>query len=185
GAVALGVAHRLHGAVALGAAGVERGVQVDEPEALIGQRARHLEVVAEHDRVGARRIPGPAAPAGPDPHAARLTGPSGALGEEGLELVVAVAHALLHAGGDHPVAGLHARVDGVAGESRAPVAEILEAQALDAHDVGVSEELEGLDDELVLAHGVEGAAEPVALAVGAHVLHAPAAAARELPLAQL
>src|SRR5690606_22349090 len=72
-AVAVGIAHGLHGAVPLRAAGVERGVEVDESEAAVGQRARHLEVVAEHDRVGARGVPCPLIPARALGHAPTLT----------------------------------------------------------------------------------------------------------------
>src|SRR5690606_20233129 len=73
GAVAVGVAHGLHGAVPLGAAGVERRVEVDEPEGAARQGARHLEVVAEHDGVRARGVPRTRMPARACGHAPTLT----------------------------------------------------------------------------------------------------------------
>ena len=79
--------------------------------------------------------------------------------EQRLELVVARRHALLHAAGDHAVARLEGRVDGVPVEPGASVAEVDERHRLDGHDVGHALELEGLDRELVLAHGVEHAVE--------------------------
>src|SRR5690606_16907734 len=72
-AVALRIADGVDGAVPLGTAGVERGVEIDEAEAFGGQRARHLEVVAEHDRVGARGVPCPRIPARALGHAPTLT----------------------------------------------------------------------------------------------------------------
>ena len=39
--------------------------------------------------------------------AAARFGPGSSLGEEGVELLVALDHAVLHAAGDHPVATLH------------------------------------------------------------------------------
>src|SRR5690606_40625939 len=97
-------------------------------------------------------------------------------GGEGLEAVVALAHAGLHAGCHHAVARLERRVDGVAREAAATVAEVLEAHRLDAHGVGVAEELEGLDGELVLANRVEHAPELVGVALRVAVHVAPGAA---------
>src|SRR6188472_703281 len=76
-------------------------------------------------------------------------------GDEGVEPLVALAEAGLHARGDHAVAGLDRGVGGVDAQARAAVAEVVERDALDRHDVGHALELEGLHGELVLAYRVE------------------------------
>src|SRR5690606_22783794 len=131
--------------------------------------------------VNGRRGRGDARAAGATPPAARPER-AGSGGDDRLEAVVALAPPLLHSGCAHAVAGLARRVDGVAGEAGATVAEVVESQRFDAHSIRESEELERLDRELVLAHRVEHAAERVLVALGVAVHVAPVAARAEIPL---
>src|SRR6185312_14320926 len=82
-------------------------------------------------------------------------------GEQFLQALIPLAHAALHAGLCHAVPRLDGWIDGMPDQAAAPFAEVLEGQELDAHDIRVAAELEGLDGELVLADRVEDPAEGV------------------------
>src|SRR5690606_16643420 len=86
-------------------------------------------------------------------------------GQQFLESFEALGQAGLHARFRHAVAGLLARVHSMADQLAAAVPEIDEGERLEAHHVREPEEFEGLDDEFVLADGVEDTREAVAAAV--------------------
>src|SRR3954453_4023748 len=78
----------------------------------------------------------------------------GGLGEQLLELLVALGQAGFHAGLPHTIARLLGGIDTVGPQPAAPVAEVLEGEELDADHIRVAAELEGLDGEVVFADGV-------------------------------
>ena len=75
--------------------------------------------------------------------------------QQRIELLVALGHAALHAGRQQRVTRVGVRADGPTAQPAAAVAEVLEPHELDVHHVRRTLEFEGLDDELVLPHGVE------------------------------
>src|SRR6478735_11120149 len=103
-------------------------------------------------------------------------------GEEFVELLVALVHAVLHALGHHALEDLDGGEHAVVDEPRAATGQLLEAHGVDRHLVGGALVLERLDDQLVLAHGMEDAIEGIGVALGIRLLVAIAAAGAEVPL---
>src|SRR5437763_80024 len=138
-------------------------VPFDEIGAIVGRSSNAAKQLASRARQ----------PRGPRPHTAR-----GLAGEQFVQALVALAHAVLHAAGDERVAGFKGVDQRGRRESGATVAEVLEDAAFEGHAVGKAFEREGLHDHLRRAHLVEAAVEAELVAVtGVHVAVGTAGAA--------
>src|SRR5690606_127223 len=107
-------------------------------------------------------------------------GSDGAIGDQPLQLGVALVDAGLHAAAQPRVAALEAVDQRLGAQPGAAAAEVLEPERLQRDAVRLALEREGLDDA-VRAHLVEAAVEPVLRAV-AHRDVPPAAAGARVPL---
>src|SRR2546423_13640769 len=111
---------------------------------------------------------------------ARRPGCSSELGDEGVELGVALVDAGLHAACQPLIASLEAVHERLRVQPGAPVTEVLEPQRLEGDAVGLTVEGEGLHDA-VFTNLVEAAVEPVLLAPAPGDV-APAAAGGGVPV---
>src|SRR5690606_20798389 len=102
--------------------------------------------------------------------------------EERVELLVTLAHALVHAAGQHAVAGLEAVGDAEHTQPGAPAVERLERQRLQEHLVGHALVGERPHDALVRPHLVEAAEERGDLLAVPVVGEGPLAAGARVPL---
>src|SRR5690606_39926750 len=133
-------------------------------------------------RPARRRRPGRRPPAGAArPARARSATPGSPalLGEEAVQLGVALVDAALHAGGEHAVTLLEGVAQRLRVQPRVAVAEVLERQRLERNTLRVALEGERLDDAL-LVDLVEAATEGVLLAVASRDV-APLAAVAGVP----